>query len=111
MVDCVEVGINLVKCQKRNKRFSEKSNFDRPTALKECKFVIWYGLPTLFHRVEYPDVHGEGDLAAQDGGEYPLQRAIQRRCPPAEVLHGGVPFQEAQGERRGSATILCGGQP
>ena len=33
------------------------------------------------------------------------------RRPPAEVLHGGFLFQETQGERRGSAAVLCGGQP
>ena len=40
-----------------------------------------------------------------------IQRKVQRRRPPAEVLHGGLPFQEAQGERRGGAAVLCGGQP
>ena len=34
------------------KIFREKGNLNRPTAKKERKFDIRYGLPTLFHRVE-----------------------------------------------------------
>ncbi len=63
------------------------------------------------HRQKHPDAHGEGDMAAQDGGEHTFQREVQRRRPPAEMLHGGLPFQEAEGERRGGAAVLCGGQP
>lgn len=60
---------------------------------------------------EHPDINVKGDMAAQDGGEHPFQRKVQRRCSPAEVLHGGLPCQEAECERRGGAAVLCGGQP
>ncbi len=63
------------------------------------------------HGQGHPDAHGEGDVAAQDGGEHPLQRKVQRRRPLAEMLHGGFSVQETQGERRGSAAVLCGRQP
>ena len=74
------------------------------------------GADALRHRKtpdgqEHPDADGKGNMAAQDGGEHPFQRKVQRRRPPTEVLHGGLPFQEAEGERRGGAAVLCGGQP
>ena len=38
---------------KIKKIFWKKGNFNRPTVQKERKFDIRYGLPTLFHRVEF----------------------------------------------------------
>ena len=58
-----------------------------------------YAIAKYLMDKEYPDAHGEGDMAAQDGGGHTFQREIQRRRPPAEVLHGLLSFQEAYGER------------
>ena len=41
------------------------------------------------------------------GKQYPIQRKIQGRCSATKTVHGGLPYENDESQRRRSSTVLC----
>ena len=53
----------------------------------------------------------EGYLAPEFRQEHSHQREVQRGCVPAEAVHGGLPYENAEEVLGGNPAVLCEGKP